>query len=119
MKRLILFLLAFGLGLAVAVPFVSRYHAARNARERESQSAAWEAEKAGLETALANANNRAGDRPVAIAPVPFNAAPKATARKPGAQEILEKLKAVRIVSGPGQRIAAREAIVLFHIRTHV
>ena len=114
MKRLIPLLLVAGLGFAAGALMVGRQQAVRHARELEAQRAAWEAEKAELETALANANNRPGERPVRIAPVAVTVAPKATVRKPTAQEILEKLKAVRIAPGPGQSAAVRQAIVLFN-----
>lgn len=113
MKRLILFLLVFGLGVAVTVLLVSRHRAVRQASELATQRAAWEAERAELEAALAIANNHPNERPVLTAPVIVNA-PKATPRKPTAQEILEKLKAVRVSPGSGQSTAARQAIVLFN-----
>jgi hypothetical protein len=114
MKRVILLLVAFGLGAAIAVPLMTRYYSVRHARELEAQRAAWESEKAELEAALASVNARPRDRMVATVPAIVKPAPTTTARKPMAQEILEKLKALRIASGPGQAAAARQAIVMFH-----
>jgi hypothetical protein len=62
---------------------------------------------------LANANHRASERLVPTAPAIVNT-PKATPRKPTPQEILERLKTVRIAPGPGQSAAVRQAIVLFN-----
>ena len=58
MKRLIPLLLVAALGFAAVALMISRQQAARHARELEVQRAAWEAEKADLEAALASA--RAG-----------------------------------------------------------
>jgi hypothetical protein len=115
MKRQILFLLAFGLGVAVAVPFVSRFHATRHAHELEVQRTAWETQKAGFEAALADVKrraNRTSDRLIPAEPVTVDV-PKATRAILTAQEILEKLRAARMAPGPGQSAAVRQVIVLF------
>ena len=59
MKRFIPFVLVFTLGFAVAALWVARQQSARNARSLAEQQAAWEAEKAELESALASRVGRA------------------------------------------------------------
>jgi len=108
MKRLIPFLLVFGLGLTVTAVVVSRHQAVRHARELETQRAAWEAEKAELETALENAR---APRLVA-APAPRSRAVLATVTAPDPQELLNKLAALKVAAGPGQTRALRQVLAL-------
>src|SRR5436190_3290893 len=79
-----------------------------------AEKTALQAEQANLEAALANANSSANERPLRAAPTVVSAPPETTVRKASAQEILEKLKALRILPGPGQGAAVRRATVLFN-----
>jgi hypothetical protein len=110
MKRLIPFLLAFGLGLTIAAVVVNRNQTARHAREWETQRAAWTTEKAELEAALAKANARA--RAWVAAPQPRSDAGVVAPTLPDASELLNRLVALKVTTGPGQTHALRQVLAL-------
>src|SRR5688500_3741719 len=109
MKRgLILLMIAVCVSAAIAL-FVSQRQARRHAAHLAEQQAAWQAEKAELELALAEARDRA--RRAAAAPV--NVAPAALTPAPtrlSPKEIVEKLKALRVSPGGGSSRTLREAV---------
>ena len=109
MKRLIAFLLVFGLGWTVAAVLVNRYQSARYARELETQRAAWETEKAELEAALEQARaRRASSSPL---PRSFGlTAPALTAAAPDPQDLLNRLASLPVA--PGQGRALRPVLAL-------
>src|SRR5437867_3098317 len=104
MKRLISLILVAGVGFAAGAFLVGKRQAARAERELAVQRAIWEVQKAELESALANLNKRSYERTAPTARVAVSS-PAATSRKPSAQELLDKLKLVRIA--PGQSAAVR------------
>ena len=95
MKRLIPFVLVFGLGLTVAAMVVSRQQAARHAREIEAQRAAWEIERADLEAELANARL---DRPITSA-LPRAERVIVKTPAPDARELLKRLAELKVTPG--------------------
>lgn len=109
MKRLIPFVLVFGLGLTVAAVVVSRQQAARHAREIETQRAAWEIERADLEAELANARL---DRPL-TSPLPGAERVIVKTPAPDARELLKWLAELKVMPGAGQNRAIRQMLGLF------
>src|SRR5688572_9867493 len=109
MKRgLILLVIAVCVSAATAL-IVSQRQARRHVAQLAEQQAAWQAEKAELEFALAEARDRA--RRVAAAPAtpaPAAASPGQTRLSP--KEIVEKLKALRVSSGASSSRTLREAV---------
>ena len=111
MKRLIPLLLVAGLGFAAVALMISRQQAARHARELEVQRAAWEAEKADLEAALASARaGQANPSPVIVTATPKTGAP--TLPKPTPEELLRRLAGMKITPGPGQARAVRQILAV-------
>lgn len=108
MKRLIPFVLLFGLGLTVAAVVVSRQQAARHARESEAQRGAWEIERADLEAELANARL---DRPM-TSPLPRAERVMVKAAAPDARELLKRLADLKVTPGAGQNRAIRQVLAL-------
>jgi len=108
MKRLIPFVLVFGLGLTVAAMVVSRQQAARHAREIEAQRAAWEIERADLEAELANARL---DRPITSA-LPRAERVIVKTPAPDARELLKRLAELKVTPGAGQNRAIRQVLAL-------
>ena len=110
MKRLVQFLFVAAVFMAGAL-LVGRQQSNRHARELEALRAAWEAEKADLESALASARaGRANRSPVAVtAP----AQPGVTAApRPAPAELLRQLAAMKIAPGPGQARAVRQILTV-------
>lgn len=109
MKRLIPFMLVFGLGLTVAAVVVNRQQAARHARELEAQRAAWEIERGDLEAELANARL---DRPItSTLPRAEHVIVKTAA--PDARQLLQRLAELKVTPGAGQNRAIRQVLALF------
>jgi len=108
MKRLIPFLLVFGLGLTIAAVVLSRHQAARQARELEAQRAVWEIERAELEAELANARSK---RPM-VAPLPKADRVIVKAASPDARELLKRLAELKVTAGAGQNRAFRRVLAL-------
>ena len=93
MKRLVLFLMVAVAAFAAGTLLVSRLQSARHAHELATQRAAWEAEKAGIESALASAQaGRAKPSPVIIHAAPPTGAPAAL--KPTPEELVSRLAAM-------------------------
>ena len=91
---------------------LNAYHqlAARHAEERAQQQAAWDAEKAELEAALAAAQERAPAAPLVSRAVPASTTLAAPAVKTSAAELIAKLRA--LPATPGRPRAARRVIQL-------
>src|SRR5262245_9969542 len=111
MKRLISLLLVVGLGFAAGALLISRQQATRHARELAAQRAAWEAEKADLESALAAVRSaHAKATPVIITPTP-NSGPPATS-KPTPEELLRRLATTKVAPGPDRARAVRQILTV-------
>src|SRR5437867_1245518 len=103
MKRLIPFLLVAALGLAVGALLIARQLAARHARELDAQRAAWDAERADLEAALASARaGRESLSPGLVRSTPatatINVVPATAKATP--EELLRWLAAMKVSPGP-------------------
>lgn len=85
--------------------------AARQAEQRAQQQAAWDAEKADLEAALAASKQLAPVSPLVSRAVPTDAPAAAPSAKKSAAEIIAKLRA--LPATPGRPRAARQMIHLF------
>jgi hypothetical protein len=110
MKRLISLLLVAGLGFAAGALMIGRQEAARHARELEAQRAAWEAEKADLESALASARaTQANPTPVVVTAAPKSAP---AAARPTPEELLRRLAAMKVGPGLERTRAVRQILVL-------
>lgn len=98
-----------GICAAVVLTFVATYalvssrKAAQYARERQLLESSWEAERAELEAALKGAKRRSSAAPTVV--TEESGAPRSSA-----QDILEKLKKIRVLSGD-QRSASIRRIV--------
>ena len=91
---------------------LNAYHqlAARHAEERAQRQAAWDAEKAELEAALAAAQERAPAAPLVSRAVPASTTFAAPVGKTSAAELIAKLRA--LPATPGRPRAARRVIQL-------
>ena len=115
MKRLIPFLLVAALGLAVGALLIARQLAARHARELDAQRAAWDAERADLEAALASARaGRESLSPGLVRSTPatatINVVPATAKATP--EELLRRLAAMKVSPGPERTRAVRQILVL-------
>jgi hypothetical protein len=130
MKRLIALLLAVGVGYAAASVIVSHRLDTRHAAERTSQQTAWQAEKEQLQAELDQARQpaksseftaRPADLPTtahgaaANAPAPVASA---TASKLAPPDLLERLKAFKLIAGPGGAQSQREMVRLLDDLVH-
>lgn len=109
MKRLILFLIAAA--LVAGALLVQRQQSDRHAHALEAERAAWAAEKAELENALATA--RTAQPPPAPAFIP--AAPKTdqpVVLKLAPEEFLRRLATMKLAPGPGQARAVRQILAV-------
>jgi hypothetical protein len=109
MKRLIAFLLVFGLGWTIAAVIGNRHQASRHIRELEAQRVTWETEKAELEASLKQARARRGSSSRLPMPVtPSVTAATAAASDP--QDLLNRLASLPV--SPGQGRALRPVLAL-------
>ena len=104
MKRLFVFMLALGLGCVAGALLMSRQQAARHAQELQNRRAAWEAEKAQLEAALAEARNQA---PLLVTPAAASLTSPAAPVRPLPADIIARLCALR---SPVSAAQMREAV---------
>ena len=109
MKRLVFFFLVTVAAFGAGALLVSRLQSASQARKLEILRAAWEAEKADLESALASAQaGHANRSPVLVAAPAAPATPDAL--KPSPEELLRRLAAMKLAPGPGQARAVRQIL---------
>lgn len=109
MKTALAILLAAGVGFALASALMIRHQSARHAAALAAQRAAWEAEKAELEAALAAAKNQVRPATPVVVTV-ASPAPAGAARLTPA-EILTKL--VELASGPAARIPTGQRQIIY------
>lgn len=109
MKTTLAVLLAAGVAFALASVLVSRHQAARHAAVLAAQHAAWEAEKADLQAALAAAKDLA--RANAPAVVTVAGPPAAGAVRLTPMEILAKL--MELASGPAARTPTGQRQIIY------
>jgi hypothetical protein len=103
-------LLVLAVCVCAATAFIlSQWHSRRQAAQLAEHQAAWQAEKADLELALAEARDRARRLAAASAThAPAALSPAQTRLSP--KEIVEKLKALRVSSGTGSSRTLRAAV---------
>jgi len=108
MKRVLIILLAAGVGFAAASLIVINRQAARYLAQLAEQQAAWQAEKAELEAALERAREQArrASAPVAAAPVDTPTAPARLSPK----EIIARLQALRLSPGANPARTLRQVV---------
>lgn len=98
-----------GICAAVVLTFVATYalvssqKAAQYARERQLLESSWEAERAELEAALKGAKRRPSASTVITTE-------EATASRPSAQDILEKLKKTKVLAGEQRSVSVRRIV---------
>ncbi len=109
MKTALLCIVSVGLACALTAMIVSQRLTARHTAELATQQAAWQQEKADLESALQNA--KGAERLVVIPGAPATAAALAPApAKATPAEIVARLRALKFGPGPSQTRATRQAI---------
>jgi hypothetical protein len=97
MKKFLAVILAAGLGATAAALLMAKTLATRHAAQLAQQQAAWLAEKEALEAALDEANSRAPDVNMPVAPLTAPASVAPTAHTKGSPaEIVAKLYALRL-----------------------
>ena len=104
MKRLFLFLLTAGLGFVAGALLLGHQQATRYAQELQERRAAWEAEKAQLEAALAEARNQAS---LLVTPAAASLTSPAAPGRPSPEDIIARLCALR---SPVSAAQMREAV---------
>ena len=108
MKRGLILLVLAGCISAPTALIVSQRHVRRHARQLAEQQAAWQAEKADLELALAEARDMA--RRMAATPVTLAPASNAIQNRLSPKQIVEKLKGLRVTAGTSSARPLREAV---------
>jgi hypothetical protein len=106
MKKMLVVILAGGLGFAAGSLLIFNRLGARHAAQLAEREAAWQAEKAALEAMLREARRA---QTVATPPSPASVAAPPVSTKASPAEIVAKLVALKSVSS-GQTRAARQAI---------
>lgn len=104
MKMALTFGVAVGLAVLATFLLVSRQRAAQFDRERQLLQASWNAERAELEAALNSARRRNAPSPTALG----SAEPVVV--RAGAQEILERLKKMRVTGGDQRTRSVRQIV---------
>ena len=114
MKRLIPLLLVAALGFAAGALLLARQLAVRHARELDAQRAAWDAERADLEAALAARAGQENPSPGTVRSAPatatINVVPAAAKATP--EELLRRLAAMKLGAGPERTRSARQVLVM-------
>ena len=110
MKRVVPLLLVAGLGFAAGALITSHRQAARHARELEVQRAAWEAEKADLEMALASARAARANPTPAIVTTAKSDPPATSKLTPG--ELVRRVATMKVAPGPQRARVVRQILVL-------